>query len=138
MDEVSAYKTVQLMKGVVEYGTGVRLHYRYKLDMPMAGKTGTTDNNSDGWFMGYTPMLTAGVWVGCEDRAAHFRSTNLGQGANTALPVWALFMKKCYADPTLKLEKCDFAKPDNPDANLNFDCSRYEEQDVPKNSYNFE
>ena len=138
MDEVSAYKTVQLMKGVVEYGTGVRLHYRYKLDMPMAGKTGTTDNNSDGWFMGYTPLLTAGVWVGCEDRAAHFRSTNLGQGANTALPVWALFMKKCYADPELKLEKTDFPKPENPDADLNFDCSKYETEEAPKASYNFE
>ena len=138
MDEVSAYKTVQLMKGVVEYGTGVRLHYRYKLDMPMAGKTGTTDNNSDGWFMGYTPMLTAGVWVGCEDRAAHFRSTNLGQGANTALPVWALFMKKCYADPVLKLEKTDFPKPENPDADLNFDCSKYETLGTPKGSYDFE
>ena len=138
MDEVSAYKTVQLMKGVVQYGTGVRLHYRYNLDMPMAGKTGTTDNNSDGWFMGYTPLLTAGVWVGCEDRAAHFRSTNLGQGANTALPVWALFMKKCYADPKLNLEKIDFAKPEDPDADLNFDCSNYEETVSPNESYNFE
>ncbi len=138
MDEVSAYKTVQLMKGVVEYGTGVRLHYRYKLDMPMAGKTGTTDNNSDGWFMGYTPLLTAGVWVGCEDRAAHFRSTNLGQGANTALPVWALFMQKCYADKELNLEKTDFPKPESPGADLNFDCSKYEEKDTPNASYNFE
>ena len=80
MDEVSAYKTVRLMQGVVDHGTAIRLIYRYKLDMQMAGKTGTTDNNSDGWFMGYTPQLTAGVWVGCEDRAAHFRSMSLGQG----------------------------------------------------------
>ena len=84
MDEVSAYKTVRLMQGVVDHGTAIRLIYRYKLDMQMAGKTGTTDNNSDGWFMGYTPQLTAGVWVGCEDRAAHIRSMSLGQGANTA------------------------------------------------------
>ncbi len=136
MDEVSAYKTVQLMKGVVEHGTGVRLHYRYHLDMPMAGKTGTTDNNSDGWFMGYTPMLTAGVWVGCEDRAAHFRSTALGQGANSALPVWALFMRKCYADKELGLEKIDFSKPENVD--IEFDCSKYEEISKTKENYSFE
>lgn len=136
MDEISAYKTVQLMKGVVEYGTGVRLHYRYHLDMPMAGKTGTTDNNSDGWFMGYTPMLTAGVWVGCEDRAAHFRSTALGQGANTALPVWALFMKKCYADKELNLKKIDFPVPENID--VEFDCSKYEETAQTKDKYSFE
>lgn len=135
MDEVSAYKTVQLMKGVVAYGTGVRLNYRYKLDMPIAGKTGTTDNNSDGWFMGYTPMLTAGVWVGCEDRAAHFRSTSLGQGANTALPVWALFVKKCYADPALNFKKIDFAAPEN--VNIEFDCAKFEES-ANKRNYSFE
>ena len=123
MNELSAYKTVRLMQGVVQYGTAVRLRYRYKLDMPIAGKTGTTDNNSDGWFMGYTPMFTAGVWVGCEDRAAHFRSTALGQGANTALPVWAIFAKRCYEDKSLKFTKEDFAAPENTelDANL-FNC----------------
>jgi penicillin-binding protein 1A len=113
LDGVSAYKTVRLMQGVVQEGTAVRLHYRYKLNMPMAGKTGTTDDNSDGWFMGYTPMLTAGVWVGCEDKQAHFRSTALGQGANAALPVWAIFMKKCYEDPSLKLKKEDFPRPND-------------------------
>ena len=123
MDEFSAYKTVRLMQGVVNSGTAVRLNYRYQLNMPMAGKTGTTDNNSDGWFMGYTPLLTAGVWVGCEDRSAHFRSTAEGQGANAALPVWALFMKKCYNDPSLKLEKIDFEKPEGMNVDLNlFDC----------------
>ncbi|MBO4738033.1 MAG: penicillin-binding protein [Bacteroidales bacterium] len=113
MDELSAYKTVRLMQGVVNSGTAVRLNYRYQLNMPMAGKTGTTDDNSDGWFMGYTPLLTAGVWVGCEDRDAHFRSTAEGQGANSALPVWALFMKKCYEDKELNLQKIDFSKPEN-------------------------
>lgn len=123
MDEFSAYKTVRLMQGVVNSGTAIRLNYRYQLNMPMAGKTGTTDNNSDGWFMGYTPLLTAGVWVGCEDRSAHFRSTAEGQGANAALPVWALFMKKCYSDPSLKLEKIDFEKPEGMNVDLNlFDC----------------
>ncbi len=123
MDELSAYKTVRLMQGVVQSGTAVRLRYRYKLDMPIAGKTGTTDNNSDGWFMGYTPNFTAGAWVGCEDRAAHFRSTALGQGANTALPVWAIFAKKCYEDKSLKFTRDDFAAPENMQLDVNlFNC----------------
>ena len=125
MDEVSAYKTVRLMQGVVDHGTAVRLIYRYKLDMQMAGKTGTTDNNSDGWFMGYTPQLTAGVWVGCEDRAAHFRAMSLGQGANTALPVWAIFVKKCYEDKSLDFSKTqEFQKPAE-NIDIEFDCSKY-------------
>ena len=140
MDEVSAYKTVRLMEGVVLQGTAARLRYRYKLDMPIAGKTGTTDNNSDGWFMGYTPMLTAGVWVGCDDRAAHFRSTNLGQGANMALPVWAIFTKKCYEDKSLKFSKQDFPAPDkaNFDSRL-FNCREFNADAVNHNSrYNFD
>ena len=101
IDQVTAFKTVRLMQGVVDYGTGGRLRSQYKLDFPVAGKTGTTDNQSDGWFVGYTPLLTCGVWVGCEDRSAHFRSTALGQGARTAMPVFGLFMKKVYSDPKL-------------------------------------
>ena len=101
IDQITAFKTVRLMQGVVDYGTGGRLRSQYKLDFPVAGKTGTTDNQSDGWFVGYTPLLTCGVWVGCEDRAAHFRSTALGQGARTAMPVFGLFMKKVYSDPLL-------------------------------------
>ena len=101
IDQVTAFKTVRLMQGVVDYGTGGRLRSQYKLDFPVAGKTGTTDNQSDGWFVGYTPLLTCGVWVGCEDRSAHFRSTALGQGARTAMPVFGLFMKKVYSDPSL-------------------------------------
>jgi penicillin-binding protein 1A len=126
MDELSAYKTVRLMEGVVQSGTAVRLRYRYKLEMPIAGKTGTTDNNSDGWFMGYTPMLTAGSWVGCEDRSAHFRSTALGQGANMALPIWAIFVKKCYEDKSLNFNKMDFPAPENInlDAGL-FNCKEF-------------
>ncbi|MDR1459114.1 MAG: transglycosylase domain-containing protein [Bacteroidales bacterium] len=123
MEESAAYKTVRLMEGVAQSGTAVRLRYRYKLEMPIAGKTGTTDNNSDGWFMGYTPLITAGAWVGCEDRAAHFRSTALGQGANTALPVWALFIKKCYGDKSLRLTSKDFEISE--DANMDmqlFNC----------------
>jgi len=101
LDQITAFKTVRLMQGVVQHGTGARLGGQYKINFPMGGKTGTTDNQSDGWFVGYTPMLTCGVWVGCEDRAAHFRSTALGQGARTAMPVFALFMQKCYADKEL-------------------------------------
>ena len=101
MDQITAFKTAKLMQGVVDFGTGGRLRSQYKLSFPLAGKTGTTDNQSDGWFVGYTPVLTAGVWVGCEDRAAHFRSISLGQGARTAMPVFALFMQRCYEDPKL-------------------------------------
>jgi penicillin-binding protein 1A len=101
MDQITAFKTVRLMQGVVDYGTGGRLRSQYGISFPLAGKTGTTDNQSDGWFVGYTPLLTCGVWVGCEDRAAHFRSTALGQGARTAMPVFGLFISKVYADPNL-------------------------------------
>lgn len=101
IDQITAFKTVRLMQGVVDHGTGIRLRTQYKLDFPLAGKTGTTDNQSDGWFVGYSPSLTCGVWVGCEDRAAHFRSISLGQGARTAMPVFALFMQRVYSDPNL-------------------------------------
>ena len=105
IDQITAFKMAKLMQGVVDFGTGARLRGQYKLSFPLAGKTGTTDNQSDGWFVGYTPVLTAGVWVGCEDRAAHFRSIALGQGARTAMPVFALFMQKCYEDHTLPYHK---------------------------------
>lgn len=105
IDQVTTFKTVRLMQGVVDYGTGGRLRSQYKLTFPLAGKTGTTDNHSDGWFVGYTPMLTCGVWVGNEDRAAHFRTITLGQGARMAMPVFALFMQKCYNDPNLPYSK---------------------------------
>lgn len=124
MSEETAYLIVSLMKGVVESGTGTRLRGTYKINYPVAGKTGTTQNNSDGWFMGLTPDLVAGCWVGCEDRAAHFRSTALGQGANMALPIWALFMKRVYADPKLKVSKGDFERPKG-ELSIEVDCSKY-------------
>jgi len=105
MDQITAFKTARLMQGVVDYGTGGRLRSQYKLHFPLAGKTGTTDNHSDGWFVGYTPMITAGVWVGCEERSVHFRTLALGQGARTAMPVFAMFMQKCYEDPELPYHK---------------------------------
>ena len=126
MSELTAYKMVELMKGVVQSGTGIRLRSTYGLSNPIAGKTGTTQKQSDGYFMGITPDLTTGVWVGAEDRSVHFRSTQLGQGSHTALTIWALYMKKVYADKSLNISKGDFTKPNIPGVDLNFDCDRYE------------
>ena len=125
LDERTAYLMLGLMKGVVDLGTGHRLRFRYKLNHPIAGKTGTTDNNSDGWFMGLTPDLVSGVWVGAEDRSVHFRSTSLGQGANMALPIWALYMQKVYADDSLDISTGDFIRPIGFDVEL--DCKKYDE-----------
>ena len=107
----AAYAMIQMMRGVVDGGTGSRLRSRYGLSGPIAGKTGTTNDNSDGWFIAYTPTITAGVWVGAEDRYVHFTSTALGQGANMALPIWGLWMKKVIADGTLGISSND-AFPD--------------------------
>ena len=127
MDEVTAYKMIELMKGVVYEGTGVRLRYKYGLRNPIAGKTGTTQNQSDGWFMGITPDLTTGIWTGAEDRSVHFKTITLGQGSNMALPIWALYMKKVYADPTLHVSQGDFTKP-VANVDLDFDCDKIEEE----------
>jgi penicillin-binding protein 1A len=126
MSEETAYLMLDLMKGVVDYGTGIRLKLTYEFDHPIAGKTGTTNNHSDGWFMGMTPELTTGVWAGCEDRSAHFRTITLGQGANMALPVWAIYMKKIYADSTINLSMEDFEPPLEP-LSVEIDCEVYEE-----------
>ena len=107
VSERAAYAMVQMMRGVVDGGTGSRLRFRYGLTGAIAGKTGTTNDNSDGWFIGYTPTITAGVWVGAEDRYVHFNSTALGQGANMALPIWGLWMKKVLADGTLGISASD-------------------------------
>lgn len=133
LDEITAYKMIELMKGVVQSGTGVRLRYKYNLMNPIAGKTGTTQNHSDGWFMGITPDLTTGVWTGAEDRSVHFRTLQLGQGANMALPIWALYMQKIYADPQLHVSKGDFPKPLS-DVSLDFDCDLYEQQNGTTNN----
>ena len=131
MSELTAYKMIELMKGVVQSGTGIRLRSSYSFTNPIAGKTGTTQKQSDGYFMGITPDLTTGVWVGAEDRSVHFRSTNLGQGSHTALPIWAKYMRKVYDDPSLKISKGDFPKPTTPGLDLNFDCSnQYDSEEV--------
>ena len=98
---------IHMMRAVVDAGTGVRLRVKYGLKGEIAGKTGTTNDNSDGWFIGYTPTITAGVWVGAEDRYVHFASTALGQGANMALPIWGIWMKKVLADGTLGISSND-------------------------------
>lgn len=127
MNEEKAYVVLQLMKGVVQIGTGVRLRYRYKLTMPIAGKTGTTQNNSDGWFMGITPDLVSGCWVGAEDRSVHFDRTDQGQGAQMALPIWAKYMQRVYADKTIKLTQGDFEKPAKK-IDIEMDCSKYNKE----------
>lgn len=130
MSELTAYKMVELMKGVVQSGTGIRLRSLYKFTNPIAGKTGTTQKQSDGYFMGITPDLTTGVWVGAEDRSVHFRSTQLGQGSHTALPIWAIYMRKVYNDKSLNISQGDFKKPTIPGVDLNFDCDRYENNEA--------
>jgi len=123
MSAESAWLTVQLLKGVVLSGTAIRLRYKYKFTEPIAGKTGTTQNNSDGWFIGGTPDLVTGVWTGAEDRSVHFYSTALGQGANMALPVWALYMRQVYDDPSITISRGDFPKPESM-ADISMDCSQ--------------
>ncbi|MFI5137927.1 MAG: transglycosylase domain-containing protein [Sphingobacteriales bacterium] len=128
MDAQSAYVMTYMLKGVIEDGTGSRLQYKYHLTNPIGGKTGTTQTNSDGWFMGVTPQLVTGVWTGCEDRDIHFFSTRLGEGANSALPVFALFMQKVYANPALGIKKnVDFDPPKN-GVNITLDCNAYKQQ----------
>jgi len=125
MSKDVAYTMIKLMEGVTEYGTGSRLRWGsapesarvtgvpYNLRNPIAGKTGTSQNNSDGWFIGMVPNLAAGVWVGNEDRSAHFEQTNMGQGATMALPIWGIFMRKCYEDESLNISQKPFEKPEN-------------------------
>ena len=122
VSEYTAYLMANLMQGVVNSGTGVRLRAKYGLKGEIAGKTGTTNDQSDGWFIGYTPSLTAGVWVGAEDRQVHFESLSLGGGSNMALPIWGLFMQKVMKDGTLGVYETDrFIAP--PGISLNLDCA---------------
>ena len=120
----TAYLMANLMQGVVNSGTGVRLRAKYALKGEIAGKTGTTNDQSDGWFIGYTPSLTAGVWVGAEDRQVHFESLSLGGGSNMALPIWGIFMQKVLEDGTLGVYETDrFVKPMGMELDLNCDGS---------------
>ncbi len=133
-NEEKAYVMCELMKGVVMYGTGAGLRYTYKLTNSIAGKTGTTQNNSDGWFIGLTPELTAGCWVGGEDRSVHFNTMELGQGAKMALPIWGKFFQKVYADKSLKIGKGDFEKPEGL-GDIELDCSKYDKDLPPETTF---
>ena len=126
LSEQTAYVMLDILRGVNEPGgSGYRLRYTYGFDNPIAGKTGTTQNNSDGWYMGIVPQLVCGVWVGCEDRSAHFRSTRLGQGANMALPVFAHYLGHLYKDRSLGYKMdLDFARPAE-GLKVELDCSKF-------------
>lgn len=117
ISEESANKMIEMLKGVVENGTAGRMRFRYKLECEMGAKTGTTNRNSDAWFMGFTPELVSGCWVGGEDRDIHFDSMSMGQGATMALPIWAYYMQKVFADRSLGYDpdaKFDLPEDYNP------------------------
>jgi len=138
----AAYVTISLMEGVTQSGSGSRLRtswavnapvykaavtgYPYEFTNPIAGKTGTTQNNSDGWFMGMVPNLVTGVWVGGEDRATHFSSTGYGQGATMALPIWGIYMRDCYKNEDLGISKGNFKKPSK--LSIETDCIKWKNQ----------
>ena len=140
ISEESSYVTLKLLEGVTKFGSGARLRhdipedernyvyknvvtgYPYKFDNAIAGKTGTTQNQSDGWFIGMVPNLVTGVWVGGEDRSVHFKEIAYGQGATMSLPIWGLFMKKCYEDEELQVSKEDFEEPKV--LSIELDCSK--------------
>ena len=139
IDEQTAYLMLNLLQGVINEGTGIRLRFsnlfrdRVTTDygsfsMPIAGKTGTTQNHSDGWFIGTTPKLTAGVWTGADLRSIHFRTIASGQGANMALPIWGYFYKKVLADESIgyKEDEMEFKRPAG--FNINLDCDELEQK----------
>lgn len=148
MSKDVAYAMVDLMQGVVQSGSGSRLRndyhknetvykeiitgYPYNLNNPIAGKTGTTQNQSYGWFMGMVPNLVTGVWVGGEERATHFKSITYGQGAAMALPIWGLYMTKNYANKELEVSAGDFTKPEN--MSINLDCAKVLEEKKDNNA----
>jgi len=111
--EETAYVMTKMLEGVVNRGTAARLRGKYALRMPLGGKTGTTQNNSDGWFIGITPGLALGAWVGADDRAVHFRSTSLGGGANSALPIVGEFLTRVWADPKINMPERYFEAPES-------------------------
>jgi len=127
INEKTAYLMLNLMEGVTDFGTSVRLRYKYNLTAQIASKTGTTQNHSDGWFIGIAPKLVAGGWVGAEDRSVHFDRMELGQGATMALPIYGIFMQKVYADKSLGISQTDvFQAP--PDMAPIPNCKEYAEQ----------
>ena len=126
LNEEKAYVMLNLMQGVTTKGSGVRLRWKYGFKNQIAGKTGTTQNQSDGWFMGVVPNLVTGVWTGAEDRAVHFRSITLGQGANMALPIWGEYMTRVYKNKDLGISKDDFETPNS--LKIELDCSKFDKE----------
>jgi len=121
ISEVAAYSVIKMMQGVTAFGTGRRI-WSYGVQGEIAGKTGTTNDNSDAWFMGYTPQLLGGVWVGCDDRFVRFNSTDIGQGSAAALPIWAYFYDKATSDPNCGIDtKATFVKPEVMVNDINYD-----------------
>ena len=125
LNKNTAYRMIDLMRGVVDIGTSRRLRYTYGFKNQIAGKTGTTNDNSDGWFIGMVPNLVTGVWVGGEERSIHFASGAYGQGASMALPIWAYYMQEVYKNKNLGVSDAPFKEPDNYDGVL-LDCNEYE------------
>ena len=131
----TAYLMVNLLEGVVNGGTAIRLRTTYEFTNEIGGKTGTTQKHSDGWFIGITPELVTGVWVGAEDRSVHFKHIGMGQGARMAMPIWAEYMKSLYEDEELNFKLKDFDKPKN--FNIELDCAKYEEEvEIEYQDYN--
>jgi len=137
LSEETAYLMLNLMQGVVNYGTAARLRgWKYGFTGQIAGKTGTTNNNSDGWFIGITPKLVAGGWVGAEDRSVHFDATAMGSGTNTVVPIWAEFMMRVYADPSLGITQEDeFEKPEGFHISLDCNDKKFQENLNPEEEY---
>lgn len=152
LSKEAAYTVVNLLEGVTQFGSGIRLRtttgvypdsiatgYPYDFKNPIAGKTGTTQNQSDGWFMGMVPNLATGVWVGADNRSIHFKGITRGQGASMALPIWALYMKQVYKDSTLHISKEEFEKPEN--ISINLDCNTFNKypkiKETPKDDPKF-
>ncbi len=133
ISEESAYKMLEMLMSVIDHGTGGRLRYKYNIDCQMGGKTGTTNKNADAWFMGFTPSLVSGCWVGGEDRDIHFDTTRMGQGATMALPIWAYYMKKVFADKTLGYdpkETFDIPEDFNPCSSEDDNNGQYSIEDI--------
>lgn len=135
LNEQTAYVMLHMLKGTTEEpgGTGMALDRELRVNNEIAAKTGTTQNASDGWFMGVTKDLAAGAWVGGDDRSIHFKYWPMGQGARTAMPIWERFMTKVYADPTLGIEKGEFPRPVKP-ITVELDCSKYDNLTQPSDS----
>jgi len=133
ISEDGAYKMLEMLMAVIDQGTGGRIRYKFNLDCPMGGKTGTTNRNADAWFMGFTPSLVSGCWVGGEDRDIHFDSMRMGQGATMALPIWAYYMKSVFADKSLGYdpeEKFDIPEDFNPCVTDDGSSGKYSVEDI--------